>query len=77
MTKEHLKEIIAHHRNTQTHLWTAMLVTISGSLTLLQYSKTISNITLASAGFIFFFLLFNIYLHKNEIILNLIKNLED
>ena len=77
MSKDQLKEIIANHRNTQTHLWTAMLVTMSGSLTLLQFLNTNLNKVLVGIGFLLFFSLLNFYLNLNELIINLIKKLED
>lgn len=77
MAKERIKEIIAHHRNTQTHLWTAMLVTLSGNLTLLQFLNSILNKFLFGVGVLMSIFLFYVYLNKNEAIINLIKKLED
>jgi len=77
MSKECVKESIANYRNTQTHLWTAMLVTISGSFALLQFFNATLNKILSISGFIIFFLLFNVYLNLDEIIKNLTNKLED
>lgn len=77
MEKERLKEKLANYRNVQTHLWTAMLVTISGSLALLQSFNNLLNKFLVVIGIAIFFFLLNGYLNKNEIIEKLIKKLED
>ncbi|GEM_PF-5557645 len=77
MAKERLKEKIANLRNVQTHLWTAMLVTISGSLTLLQSFDTILNKILCIAGFLLFFFLLDAYLSKNKYLKELIQKVED
>ncbi|HBG48688.1 MAG TPA: hypothetical protein DDW90_04150 [Cyanobacteria bacterium UBA9971] len=77
MPKVRLKEQIANYRNTQTHLWTAMMVTISGSLALLQFFNTTLNKILSTSGFILFFVLFNFYLNLDEIVKNLTEKLED
>lgn len=77
MSKERLKEKLTNLRNIQTHLWTAMLVTISGSFALLQSFNSLLNKFLVVIGIVFFFFLLNAYLYKNEIIEKLIKKLED
>jgi len=77
MAKERLKENLANLRNVQTHLWTAMLVTISGSFALLQSFDNLLNRFLIVIGIALFFFLLNAYLNKNEIIENTIKKLED
>lgn len=77
MKKETLKELIASHRNIQTHIWTSAMVTISGSLTLVQNLSSITNKTLFILGLIVFFVLINIYLNKIGIIDNLIKKMEN
>lgn len=77
MPKVRLKEQIANYRNTQTHLWTAMMVTISGSFALLQFFNTTLNKILSILGFIIFFLLLNFYLNLNELVIKLTKKLED
>ena len=77
MPKVLLKEQIANYRNTQSHLWTAMMVTISGSFALLQFFNTTLNKILSILGFIIFFLLLNFYLNLNELVIKLTKKLED
>lgn len=71
MNKDKIKENLAHLRNIQTHLWTAMLVTAGGTLTLLQHLKGY-NIVLFILGVLTFSFLFNVYLGKNELIENTI-----
>ncbi len=54
-----------------------MLVTISGSLTLLQSFDTILNKILCIAGFLLFFFLLDAYLSKNKYLKELIQKVED
>jgi diacylglycerol kinase len=76
MDKEKKKEYLAHQRNIQTHLWTAMLVTISGTLSLLQHINII-NIVLLCFGVLIFGAALTVYLNKNESIEKLIRLMED
>ena len=76
MTKEHIKENLTNYRNTQTHLWTAMLVTLSGSFALLQSSHSFLGKTAAVIGFLISFLIFYFYLNLDELIKNLTNDLE-
>lgn len=77
MKKDQIKETLSNLRNLQTHTWTAMLVTISGSLTLLQsFDKSLSKI-LSIVGFLFFLFLLNVYLNRNERITKITQKMED
>ena len=75
--KEKIKEELANLRNNQTHTWTAMVVTISGSLTLLQSFEKFMNKILFGVGTLFFILFLYIYLNRNEFIENIIEKIED
>jgi len=77
MPKVLLKEQIANYRNTQSHLWTAMLVTISGSFALWQSSHSISGKSVAIIGILISFLIFYCYLNLDDFVKNLTKRLED
>ncbi len=77
MNKEEIKETLKNHRNIQTHLWTGMLVTISGTLSLLQNFDGWLNKVLFIIGNLLFIFLFSIYLDKNEQILKLTRKMED
>jgi hypothetical protein len=54
-----------------------MLVTVGGSLTLLQDFNKLFNKIFFIVGFFFFLFLLNIYLNRNEIIEKLTQKLED
>ncbi|OGI01250.1 MAG: hypothetical protein A2Y25_01830 [Candidatus Melainabacteria bacterium GWF2_37_15] len=77
LQKEKIKEKLANLRNNQTHTWTAMLVTISGSLTLLQSLEKFMNKILFSIGILLFIILLYIYLNRNEFIEKIIQKIED
>ncbi|EKE02091.1 MAG: hypothetical protein ACD_20C00428G0002 [uncultured bacterium] len=77
MSKDKIKENLANLRTVQTHIWTALLVTISGTLTLLQsFDKILSKI-LFTSGILFFLFLLNVYLNRNETINKLTQKMED
>lgn len=77
MDKDQIKMQIDLHKNIQTHIWTATMITIAGTLTLLQKFNTNINKILFILGIITFFTLFNFYLNKLAIINSLIKKMED
>ncbi len=77
MNKDQLKETLKNHRNTQTHLWTGMLVTISGTLVMLQSFEVFLNKILFITGILSFIFLFGVYLNKNEQIIKLTKKLKE
>ena len=77
MNKESIKENLINLRNVQTHTWTAMLVTISGSFTLLQDFHKLFNVVFSIAGFLFFLFLLNVYLNREEIINKFTEKLEN
>jgi len=77
MNKESIKENLLNLRNVQTHTWTAMLVTISGTLTLLWTFELLLSKILFILGIMFFAFFINLYFNKDENIRNLTQKLED
>lgn len=77
MNKESIKENLISLRNVQTHAWTAMLVTISGTLSLLWTFKFLFTKILFILGIMFFIFFMNLYLNKNENIRDLTQKLEE
>ncbi len=77
MKKLDIKERLKNHRNVQTHLWTGVLITGGGTLSVAQSPETFLNKSLFLIGVVFFFLFLYFYLNKNEQILKLTKKLED
>lgn len=64
MKKETLKELIATQRNIQTHIWTACMITIGGSLALVFHLNSVTDKIMCLCGFALFGFLFNVYLNK-------------
>lgn len=77
MDKEQLKQIIDLHKNMLTHIWTLALVTIAGTLSLLQNLNNPINIILLPTGFLIFVILLYFYMSKVIMLNKLIGKLKD
>lgn len=77
MNKDQIKENLTNLRSTQNHLWTGMLVTLSGSLSLLQSFDQLLSKILCILGVMFFIFFLNLYLNRNDLIEKLTKKLEE
>jgi len=65
MDKNKLNKIIDTSRDDKNHLWTAFIVLISGSVTLLMQTGTSIKSLFAVVGLLFSILLFVAYFNKS------------
>ena len=76
MDKEYLKEKINHNRNIKDNIWTALIVTIGGTIGLSLNSNSILKIILICVGVLAIIFFINAYFIRFSIIENLISKLK-
>ncbi len=73
--KDALKKEIDYQINIKNNLWTALIVSVSGTLSLLFNTDNITKLIFVIIGLIFTVLFINGYFKRNDIIEDLIKKL--
>jgi len=77
MDKETIKQEISYQTTIKTHLWTGLLVTASGTLSLLLNLDSIPKSVLFTFGAILSISILNDYFNKTILIRSLLNNLEN
>ncbi len=73
MSKDNLREEIQHHRDIKNNLWTALILTIGGTISLFLNLNSVIAFVLAFMGIILSSIFLIGYSNQFDILQNLIK----
>ena len=76
MNKESIQKKIDHEINIKNNLWTAFMISVGGTISLMLAIDSLFKLVFIISGFILSIILLNGYFQKETKIESLIKNLE-